>query len=267
MSLASTLIRIDDVSKIFHTDGEAISALGRIDFEIGQNEFVTVVGRSGCGKSTLLRIVAGLVPPSTGRVVLEGQDVTGPRRDVAMVFQRPALLPWRDVLDNVLLPVEVLKLDKRAYRRSALELLDLVGLSGFERRRPDELSGGMQQRAALCRSLIYDPAVLLMDEPFAALDALTREELSLELQGIWTERRKTIVFVTHSIQEAVLLADRVVVMTPRPGRIARVVEVDLPRPRTLGMGEHADTLARLNAEVHDLLFMPDSAFERPVERL
>jgi NitT/TauT family transport system ATP-binding protein len=255
------LIRIEGVSKRFRTgSGPAIDALLEVDVAIGEREFVTIVGRSGCGKSTLLRIVAGLIKATTGRVTVGDAEVRGPRSDVSLVFQRPALLPWRNVLDNVLLPVEVLHLDRRAHRDEAERLLALVGLTGFERRYPYELSGGMQQRVALCRSLIYRPRVLLMDEPFAALDALTREELSLELQRIWTEYQKTILFVTHSIQEAVLLADRVVVMTPRPGRIARIVHVDVPRPRSLGKGEHAETLAEKLAEVHDLLFTPDERF-------
>ena len=221
---------------------------------------MTLVGRSGCGKSTLLRIVAGLQGTTGGRVTVRGREVRSPSPDVSLVFQRSALLPWRSVIDNVMLPVEILGLDRRTHRRQAEELLALVGLEGFEHRRPHELSGGMQQRAALCRSLVYDPDVLLMDEPFAALDALTREELSLELQRIWSERRKTIVFVTHSISEAVLLADRVIVMTPRPGRIARIIDVDLPRPRSLGPSDHAEEIARLNGEVHELLFAPASTF-------
>jgi NitT/TauT family transport system ATP-binding protein len=256
--VAESLIRIEGVSKRFATaSGPPVQALDEVDLELGENEFVTLVGRSGCGKSTLLRIVAGLIGASTGRVLLGGREVTAPRPDVSLMFQRSALLPWRSVIDNVLLPVEVLKLDRRASRSRAEELLALVGLEGFEGRRPYELSGGMQQRVALCRALIHDPAVLLMDEPFAALDALTREELSLELQRIWSEHRKTILFVTHSIQEAVLLADRVIVMTPRPGRIAADIHVDLPRPRSLGLGQGSETLARTSAEVHELLFAPD----------
>jgi NitT/TauT family transport system ATP-binding protein len=172
-----------------------------------------------------------------------------------MVFQRPALLPWRSVLDNVLLPAEIMKLDRREARAEAEQLLALVGLDGFESARPWELSGGMQQRVALCRSLLTKPTVLLMDEPFAALDALTREDLSLELQRIWEERRKTIVFVTHSIDEAVILSDRVVVMTPRPGRVQRIVDVDLPRPRTLG----GDGFNRAADEVRELLFTREAA--------
>ena len=238
-AIADPLIDVERVSKRFETRSGVVEAIGQVDLEVADGELVTVVGRSGCGKSTLLRIVAGLVPATAGSVAIAGTPVDGPRRDVALMFQRSALLPWRSVLDNVLLPIDVANGDRRAARRDAAELLELTGLTGFERARPYELSGGMQQRAALCRALISRPRVLLMDEPFAALDALTREELSLELQRLWQERRKTIVFVTHSIDEAVVLADRIVVMSPRPGRIARIVPVDLPRPRTVGMEGYA----------------------------
>jgi NitT/TauT family transport system ATP-binding protein len=232
------VISIAGVSKLFPSRGRgqsALRALERVDLEVEEGELVTLVGRSGCGKSTLLRILAGLIPPSDGRVTIAGREVRGPSRDVALAFQRPALLPWRNVLQNVLLPVEILGLGRAAHRQKAEELLALVGLAGFESSAPHELSGGMQQRVALCRSLVYEPRVLLMDEPFAALDALTREELSLELQRILAERGKTIVFVTHSISEAVLLADRVVVMTPRPGRVAAIVDIQAPRPRSLDL--------------------------------
>ena len=248
-----TAIAIRGVSHVFETRGGSLPALEEIDLEIQENEFVTLVGRSGCGKSTLLRIVAGLLSPTSGEVRIGGEPVRKPRRDVSFMFQRAALLPWRSVLDNVMLPVELLRLDRRAYRRRAEELLALTGLDGFEDRRPDELSGGMQQRVSLCRALVHDPSVLLMDEPFAALDALTREELSLELQRIWGEDRKTIVFVTHSIQEATLLADRIVVMSPRPGRVARVLSVSAPRPRSLGLTEHRAELDRVAGELHELL--------------
>jgi NitT/TauT family transport system ATP-binding protein len=255
------VISIEGVSKLFPARGRgqsALRALDRVDLEVAEGELVTLVGRSGCGKSTLLRILAGLIPATDGRVTIAGREVRGPSRDVALAFQRPALLPWRNVLQNVLLPVEILGLDKRAHRQKAEELLGLVGLAGFEDSAPYELSGGMQQRVALCRSLLYEPRVLLMDEPFAALDALTREELSLELQRILAERGKTIVFVTHSISEAVLLADRVVVMTPRPGRIAEIVPVEADRPRSLGMAG-SERLAHASARVHDLLFAPEVA--------
>ena len=249
-----TAIQLGGVSHVFGTTKAPVHALDGIDLEIRESEFVTLVGRSGCGKSTLLRIIAGLLRPTTGDVRLGGQPVTGPRRDVAFMFQRSALLPWRSVLQNVMLPVEILGLDRKAHRRRAEELLALTGLAGFEDRRPDELSGGMQQRVSLCRALVHNPSVLLMDEPFAALDALTREELSLELQRIWGEDRKTIVFVTHSIQEATLLADRIVVMSPRPGRLAQILEVSAPRPRSLGRTAHSAELDRVSAELHEHLF-------------
>ena len=225
-----------------------------IDLEVRENEFVTIVGRSGCGKSTLLRILAGLIPASEGVVSIGGEPVTGPRRDVGFVFQRPALLPWRTVLENVLLPVEVAGGDMVAARVEAQSLLEVVGLGGFERRSPWELSGGMQQRVAMCRALVSNPSVLLMDEPFAALDALTREDLSLELQRIWSEHRKTIVFVTHSIQEAVVLSDRVIVMTPRPGRVAREIAVDTARPRDFSSVERDAGVQAATDEVRELLF-------------
>ena len=249
-----TAIGLNGVSHTFETRGKALRALEGIDLEIGENEFVTLVGRSGCGKSTLLRLMAGLLRPTRGEVVIGGRSVTRPRRDVSLMFQRSALLPWRTVIENVMLPVDILRLDRRAHRARAEQLLALTGLEGFEDRRPNELSGGMQQRVALCRALVHDPSVLLMDEPFAALDALTREELSLELQRIWGEERKTIVFVTHSIQEATLLADRIVVMSPRPGRIARIIPVGADRPRSLGLTAHSEELDRVGAELHELLF-------------
>jgi NitT/TauT family transport system ATP-binding protein len=254
------VIQVEGVSQVFAGGrGESVRALDDVGLDVVAGEFVTLVGRSGCGKSTLLRIVAGLLAPTSGRVLIGGQPVRGPRRDVALVFQRPALMPWRTVLENVLLPVEILGLDRTAGRRRAEQLLELVGLAGAGGRRPWELSGGMQQRVALCRALIQEPAVLLMDEPFAALDAITREELGLELQRIWSETRKTIVFVTHSIEEAVLLADRIALMTSRPGRISRIVNVDLPRPRSLGRGAHAEELHAYAALLHDHLLGREAA--------
>lgn len=228
-------------------------ALDNIDLEVYEKEFVTLIGRSGCGKSTLLRLIAGLLTPTSGRIWVAGQPVSRPRRDVSFMFQRPALLPWRSVLSNVMLPVEVFGHDKRRYRDRAHQLLDLVGLTGFAGRLPHELSGGMQQRVSLCRSLIQDPKVMLMDEPFSALDALTRTELSAELQRIQMEFATTIVFVTHSIEEAILLSDRVAVLTPRPGRLRRIVDVHIPRPRTLGHTAHLADVARISGELHELL--------------
>jgi NitT/TauT family transport system ATP-binding protein len=201
----------------------------------------------------MLRLIAGLLPTTSGEVTVAGEQVTKPRRDIAMMFQRPALLPWRTVLDNVLLPVQIYGWRKAAHRERAHELLALTGLTGFEKRMPHELSGGMQQRVALCRSLIAKPRVMLMDEPFSALDALTREELSGELQKVHMENNATIVFVTHSIDEAVLLADRVVVLSPRPGRIREILDITIPRPRTLGRNEHLEEVARCSAELHELL--------------
>ncbi|HEU4346266.1 MAG TPA: ABC transporter ATP-binding protein [Actinoplanes sp.] len=247
------MIRLSGVSRSFAGRSGTVEALRDIDLEVGDGEFVAVIGRSGCGKSTMLRLIAGLLPASTGRIRVSGETVTGPRRDIAMMFQRPALLPWRTVLDNVLLPAQVYGWRKAAHRPRAYELLHLTGLTGFEKRMPYELSGGMQQRVALCRALIANPRVMLMDEPFSALDALTREELSVELQKIHMENNATIVFVTHSIDEAVLLADRVVVLSPRPGRIREILEIEIPRPRTLGRTEHLEKVARCSAELHELL--------------
>jgi NitT/TauT family transport system ATP-binding protein len=247
------MIQLSSVSKEFTNRKGTVQALHRIDLTAAESEFVAVVGRSGCGKSTLLRLIAGLLPPSSGDIRIGGLPVTGPRREVAMLFQRPALLPWRSVLDNVLLPVEISGLPRAEYRDRAVRLLTTMGLDAFQRRLPHELSGGMQQRVALCRSLIQRPEVLLMDEPFSALDALTREELSVELQRIHLEYAATVVLVTHSVDEAVLLADRVVVLSPRPGHVRTVLDIGIPRPRSLGHDVHRAELARLSAELHELL--------------
>lgn len=210
-------------------------ALRNVSLAVQEGEFVSIVGPSGCGKSTLLKIVAGLIPRTAGEVRVRGEVSHGPRQDIGIVFQNPVLLPWRTVLENTLLPVIVLRRNQRDYHRSAMELLDLVGLMGFENRYPSELSGGMQQRVALTRALIHDPTLLLMDEPFGALDAMTREHLNLELLRIWEKRRKTVLFVTHSIPEAVFLSDTVVVISERPGTVLEAVPVDLERPRDLDM--------------------------------
>jgi NitT/TauT family transport system ATP-binding protein len=247
------MINISGVSRTFTGRSGTVEALRDIYLEVADGEFVAVVGRSGCGKSTLLRLVSGLLPTSAGEVTVSGERVTKPRRDIAMMFQKPALLPWRSVLDNVLLPIQIFGWRKAAHRQRAHELLELTGLSGFEKRLPHELSGGMQQRVALCRSLIANPRVMLMDEPFSALDALTREELSGELQRVHMELGATIIFVTHSIDEAVLLADRVVVLSPRPGQIREVLDIKIPRPRTLGRTTHLEEVARCSAELHELL--------------
>jgi NitT/TauT family transport system ATP-binding protein len=258
------MIRLMDVSQTFAGRSGPVEALCEINLDIRDGEFVAVVGRSGCGKSTLLRIMAGLLPPTSGQVLIGGDVIDRPRRDVSMMFQRPALLPWRSVLDNVLLPVEIFGWKRRAHRDRAMQLLDMVGLGGFAKRRPHELSGGMQQRVALCRSLISQPRLMLMDEPFSALDALTRQELSGELQRVHMEHSATIVFVTHSIDEAVLLADRVVVLSARPGRIRRTISIDIPRPRSLGRNAHLEQVARCSAELHELLIeRPEDTVDAP----
>jgi NitT/TauT family transport system ATP-binding protein len=234
---AREMIAVRRLSKRFGNADAPVVALSDIEFSIGEGELVVVVGPSGCGKSTLLRILAGLLPQSDGEAFLHGTPITGPRRDIGVVFQSPVLFPWRSVLGNALLPVDVQRLGRDKLRARAMDLLKLVGLQGFEHRYPWELSGGMQQRVGICRALIHDPDILLMDEPFSALDALTREELSLELMRLASAAKgesgaKTVLFVTHSVPEAVLLADRVLVMAPRPGRIVDDIEIRLPRPRS-----------------------------------
>jgi len=214
-----------------------VHALDAINLVLTEGSFAAVIGASGCGKSTLLKIMAGLIPPSSGRVVLAGAPVTGPRRDIGMMFQQATLFPWRTTIENVVLPIEIRdgKRAARAKHDEASVLLDLVGLNGFERVYPSELSGGMAQRAAICRMLITEPAVLLLDEPFSALDELSRDFMNMELQRICLQRNATAFLVTHSIPEAVILSDVVYVMSPRPGRFVEAVEIDLPRPRTLEM--------------------------------
>ena len=234
-SSSRNFIRIENISKLFGGSGPVVTALKDIKLEIGAGKFIAVVGPSGCGKSTLLRILAGLLPPSSGSVWFGDRKLDRPRHDIGVVFQSPVLFPWRTVLDNVFIPIYVQKLDRKKYLARARELINLVGLSEFEQRYPAELSGGMQQRVGIVRALVHDPAMLLMDEPFGALDAMTREHMNVELQRLWIAQQKTILFITHSISEAVFLADRVVVMTPRPGRIAEVLDIDLPRERTLAM--------------------------------
>ncbi len=245
---------IDRVGMIYRAESGPVEALREISLSVREGEFVALVGPSGCGKSTLMRIIAGLRRVTSGSVEVDGSPVTGPVSRVGMVFQAAVLLKWRTVLDNVLLPAELSGLNPRAYRERAMRLLELVGLGEFADKRPSELSGGMQQRASLCRALVLDPPILLMDEPFGALDAMTRDEMNLELLRIWGERadgagRKTIVFVTHSIAEAVFLADRVVVMSPRPGRVAGIHEVAIARPRTVETRASAE-LGRLTLDIY-----------------
>jgi NitT/TauT family transport system ATP-binding protein len=241
----TSMISVDRLTKTYATvTGESVTALADISLAIAQGEFVSVVGPSGCGKTTLLRILAGLVGGYEGAVTLRGQRLAGPSRSLGVAFQDANLMPWRSVLDNVLLPAQVLGLDKGKSARRAGELLELVGLKGFERKLPHELSGGMRQRVAIARSLLHDPEVLLMDEPFGALDAMTRDTMNLELRRIWAESGKTIFLITHSIPEAVFLSSRAFVMSSRPGRIVAERTIDLPAERTLDMmssarfGEH-----------------------------
>jgi NitT/TauT family transport system ATP-binding protein len=258
--MGSPLLQLVGVAKTYRTlRDSAVVALSPTTLEIRPGEFVSIVGPSGCGKTTLLNLMAGLIRPSAGRILFRGRNADGPSTEVGLVFQRPVLLPWRRVLDNVLLPVEVIGLRPRAaYREKARTLLAMVGLAGFEDAYPRELSGGMQQRAAIARALVYDSSVLLMDEPFAALDAMTREELNLELLRIWQATGRTIIFVTHNIAEAVLLSDRIVVMTPRPGQVKAVIEVDLARPRSLALlGE--PRFGQLAAQIRALLRPPAQA--------
>jgi NitT/TauT family transport system ATP-binding protein len=229
---AAPTLDIKHLDLTYTTATRSVNAIRGLSLAIRQGEFVSIVGPSGCGKSSLLKIVYGLVPASAGSISMAGTPVKGPRRDIGMVFQAPVLLPWRTILQNVLLPADVLRLDQAKMHARALELLDMVGLKTFEHVYPDELSGGMQQRAGIVRALIHDPKLLLMDEPFAALDALTREQMALELQRIWMASGKTILFVTHSISEAVLLSDRIVLMSARPGTIVDVFETPRARPRT-----------------------------------
>jgi NitT/TauT family transport system ATP-binding protein len=239
-------IRFSNVCQVFgKADGSSVTALDGLTFDIEHKEFVAVLGPSGCGKSTLLRLIAGLVPPTRGVLDIYGLPVVEPRDDIGIVFQRPTLLPWLDTVSNVTFPLKHKhgRVDA-ADKDRAMELLELVGLKDFARKPIDELSGGMQQRVAIARALLLDPEILLMDEPFSALDALTRDEMSFELLRIWSERPKTVLFITHSIPEAVLLSDRIVVMTPRPGRVSEILDVPIARPRSF------DTLS--DPAYHDL---------------
>jgi NitT/TauT family transport system ATP-binding protein len=236
-AIGAEVIGIEGVSLIYRSENAAVHALDNVSLAATDREFVALLGPSGCGKSTLLKLVAGLIPQSSGVIRVNGRPISGPTPSIGIVFQSPLLMAWRTVLDNVLLQIEIRDLSVAAYREDARDLIRLVGLDGFEDAHPHQLSGGMQQRVGLCRALIHDPDLLVMDEPFGALDAMTREQMNAELQRIWIERRKTVLFITHSIAEAVYLADRVLVMSPRPGRIVGEIVVDLPRPRTVATTE------------------------------
>jgi NitT/TauT family transport system ATP-binding protein len=231
----SPLIAVSDVSRVFTSGGTTVTALDHVGFEVQAGNFVSIVGPSGCGKSTLLKIVSGLLAPSSGTVTVHGEPVRAPLENVGMVFQAPILLKWRSVIGNILLPVEFARLDIPSHTERTRTLIKLVGLEGFDEMYPHQLSGGMQQRVSLCRALVTDPQLLLMDEPFGALDAMTRDELDMELLRIWEERKKTVLFVTHSIQEAVFLSDVVFVMSARPGRLLEQIAINLPRPRSMEM--------------------------------
>ncbi|MFJ5044062.1 ABC transporter ATP-binding protein [Streptomyces sp. NPDC088719] len=246
-------VRLADVSVRFRSKKRDVTAIGDVSLDVAPGEFVAIVGPSGCGKSTLLKLVAGLLTASSGEVLLGGERVTGPRHDIGYVFQRAALLEWRSALRNILLQAEIRHMEPAVARARAEELIRMTGLTGFEDAYPHELSGGMQQRVALCRALLHEPPVLLMDEPFGALDALTREQMNTELNRIWRTTGTTVLLVTHSISEAVYLADRVVVMSPRPGTVTEVIDVGLPAER-----DYSETLGRPEfraaaAHIRDLL--------------
>ena len=250
------LLSLQDISVAYSTRKGPVQALERLDLVVQPSSFVSVLGPSGCGKSTLVKLVAGLLKPTTGRISFDGVASAGARDDVGVAFQQAALLPWKSALENVLLPLRLKGPTNAAARERAEGLLDLVGLTGSRDSFPHELSGGMQQRVSLARSLVRDPSVLVMDEPFSALDAMTRENMMMELQRVWLDKRPSVLFITHSIAEAVFLSDRVLVMSGRPGRVIMDRAVDLPRPRTL------ETLAspqfvELCNEMRNL-FRPDS---------
>ncbi len=230
---AAPVLRIANVRKVY---GE-LEAIRNVSLEVAANEFVSILGPSGCGKSTLLMMIAGVVAKTGGEISINNSPVTGPRRDIGVVFQQPVLLPWRTVLDNVLFPVELLRQPRAQYRERAMALLAMAKIDDFADRLPRQLSGGMRQRVSICRALIHDPGILLMDEPFSALDAITRDEMGVELSRIWQANRKTVIFVTHSIREAAFLSDRVLVMGRRPAIVVEEVDIELPRPREIAVME------------------------------
>lgn len=238
--MSGVAVEVRNVTKTFQTASHTTHAVAGATFHADPSEFVSLIGPSGCGKTTVMRMIGDLVAPTSGEILVAGEHPGQARRarTFGHVFQEATLLSWRNLLDNIVLPLKVLKVPTRETRVRGEELLDLVGLTEFASHFPDQVSGGMQQRAAIARALSFDPSVLLMDEPFGALDMITRDKMSFELQRIWMERKKTVVFVTHSITEAVLLSDRVVVFSSRPSHILEVVRIDLPRPRA---AEHRDS--------------------------
>lgn len=230
-------VSLAKVGKSFLSEGGTLEVLRNVNIEVANRQFISILGPSGCGKSTLLMMLAGLEPISSGSIEIAGQPVRTPRRDVGIIFQDPTLLPWKTALENVLFPIEIFGLPFDKYRARAEALLDLVGLADARQRRPRQLSGGMRQRVAICRALIHEPKLLLMDEPFSALDAITRDELNVTLLDIWERHHQTALFVTHSIREAVFLSDRVIVLGRRPGHVVRDVAITFERPRDLAIGE------------------------------
>ena len=248
-------LKLQDVTLVYEGTTGPLTALENLSLHVAPGEFVSVVGPSGCGKSSLLKLASGLLRPTTGRITLAGNKVDKPRPDVGIVFQQPTLLPWKTVLDNVLVPIRAMRLGEAEYRPQAEALLKLVGLEKFKNSYPRELSGGMQQRVAIARGLIHNPSLLLMDEPFSALDAMTREQMMDELQRIWASSKKSVLFITHSIQEAIYLSDRIVVMKGRPGQVIEEIHVTLPRPRTqadLGNPYFIDLANHLRDKFHTM---------------
>jgi NitT/TauT family transport system ATP-binding protein len=245
-------IEVRQARKVYETRHDSVEAVGGISFDVNEGEFVTILGPSGCGKSTLLMMCAGLDHLTSGSITIDNQPMTGPRDNIGVMFQEATLLPWRSVIDNVMFPVQILKRSRDVYARRAADLIELVGLKGFENKRPHQLSGGMRQRAAICRALVCDPDILLMDEPFSALDAITRDEMNVVLLDIWQRYNKTALFVTHSIREAVLLSDRVLVMTQRPSKIAEDVKIPFARPRDPGIAD-TEEFDRLCRYLHGLI--------------
>ncbi|MFB9135840.1 ABC transporter ATP-binding protein [Vibrio olivae] len=249
-------VSFSQVGHTYHSEKQSVKVLDNVNFDVSKHEFVAIVGPSGCGKSTLLRVLSGLIEPSEGQVRVFGHPVSGPREDIGIVFQKPTLLPWKNVLDNVLFPLKhkfghVSDKD----RKHAQSLLEKVGLADFTTSMPNELSGGMQQRVGIARALLLNPDILIMDEPFSALDALTREEMGFELQRIWMEKPKTVLFITHSISEAVLLADKVLVMGPRPSTVLEEIQINLPRPRTINTLQEK-TFSDYTTKIREYFYRP-----------
>jgi NitT/TauT family transport system ATP-binding protein len=253
-------IRVEQLSKLYRSrDGTEVEALRDVSFTVGRGEFVSIVGQSGCGKSSLLKILAGLLSKTSGVISIEDRELDGPRNDIGLMFQKPLLLDWRRVLDNVLLPVEIYRLDRKEYEEKARRLIGTAGLADFLTKYPFELSGGMQQRVALCRALVAEPSLLLMDEPFGALDTLTRQKMGFELLRLWEEWKSTVLFVTHDVDEAVMLSDKVLVMSSRPGTVLGSFNVDLARPRQIFIKDTAEFI-RISSRIRRCLWeeVPDA---------